>query len=69
MPLRWDWLRRGCCTGVGFGLETGSGSAKRTVGGEDFLLKLTTTSCVDLRLGFIDDRLGLLDADVDVEEA
>jgi hypothetical protein len=43
--------------------------AKRTIGGEDFLLKLIITAGDALRLGFKDDRDGLLDADVDAEEA
>lgn len=43
----------------------GSGSANRTVGGDDLLSVLKTVVGVDFRLDFIDDRLGLLDAEIE----
>lgn len=50
---------------------SGSGSAKRTVGGDDLLLGVVGTDSEDLRLGFRLDLLGLNtkgDEDEDVLE-
>lgn len=54
-----------CAVKVDLGLGVGSGSANRTVGGDDLLSALKTVVGVDFRLDFIDDRLGLLDAETE----
>ena len=54
-----------CCIEVGFGLGKGSGSANRTVGGEDLLHGFAPGVGVDLRLDFIDDRFGILFDDIE----
>jgi len=49
--------------GVGLGFNGGSGSANRTVGGEDPLLNLECEDGGDLTLGLMDDRFGAVDVD------
>ena len=46
----------GLALGQVFDLANGSGSAKRTAGGEDLLLDAIVTASEDLRLGFRLDR-------------
>jgi hypothetical protein len=43
----------------------GSGSANRTVAGDDPLLILISVDGLDFKLGFMDDRFGMLEEDLE----